>query len=142
MSTTFSAYDIRGRVGETLSTEQAWNVGKAFAEWLPDEGPIVIAKSPAAHPDIFRGFVEGLLLQGRNVIDAGVGGQETVVDTVTTSNTAGAALISHDDAQNIEVMTLFDTDGATITAETGLADIQQLVEAGNFVPAAVKGTLK
>ena len=48
MGTIFSATDIRGYVGESITTEYVWNVGKAFSEWLPQDGPVVIVEAETA----------------------------------------------------------------------------------------------
>lgn len=142
MGTIFSAYDIRGRAGESLTVEYSWNVGKAFAEWLPEEGSVVIAKSVTADASIVHALIEGLQLQGRNVIDTGEGDQQTVMTALFgDQSTAGGIAITHDDAQNIEVISLYDAQGVAVTADQGLTDIEALIESGNFVPAAEKGQL-
>jgi len=141
MGITFSTNDIRGRADDTLTTEHAWNVGKAAAEWLPEQGDIVVVHSADANESTVRALTEGLLLQGRNVIDAGQGDQQAVVVAIGDKQAAGGVLITHDQLQNIEIITLFDAQAATVTAETGLAEIDQLVDAGNFMPAAEKGSI-
>ena len=139
MGTIFSAYDIRGRLGETLTTEYAWTVGRAFAEWLPTEGTIVLATSVGADAKTAHAVVEGILLQGRGVIGAGEGDEQAVKGTIIDTHAAGGVLIAHDDTQNIEIITLFDANGVTVTLEQGLDTIEELITAGNFVPAAEKG---
>lgn len=138
MSTIFSAYDIRGRAGDTLTVEYAWTVGKALAEWLADEGTVVVMKDTGADEAISHALVEGLLLQGRNVA-IGTGDQRAAVNAIATSQAAGGALISRENAQDLVVITLFDASGATVTAESGLMAISELIDAGNFLPAAEKG---
>lgn len=142
MSTIFSAYDIRGRAGDTLSTEQAWNVGRAFAEWIPEEGNIVIASTENANESVVNALVEGLLLQGRNVVNKGaVTDQQAVISAIREEKGVGGMFISRDDLQNIEIISLFNSQGVAITSDNGLSDIAQLVEAANFMPPAEKGKL-
>ncbi len=141
MGITFSTNDIRGRADDTLTTEHAWNVGKAAAEWLPEQGSIVVVRSADANESTVHALIEGLLLQGRNVIDGGQGDQQAVVTAIGDKQAAGGVLITHDQLQNIEIITLFDALGSTVTAETGLAEIDQLVDAGNFIPATEKGSI-
>lgn len=142
MGTTFSAYDIRGNAHDTLTVEYAWTVGKAFSEWLPDQGDVVVYKAQNANGDIAHGLVEGLILQGRTVVDGGYGDHDTVVTTVQDLRAVGGVFISHDEAQNIEIITLFSSDGVAIDQSKGLMDIQELVDSGNFLPAAEKGHIK
>lgn len=142
MGTVFSAYDIRGNANDTLTVEYAWTVGKAFSEWLPEQGDVVVFKSQNANGDIAHGLVEGLILQGRSVVDGGYGDQNAVVATVQDQQAVGGVFISHEDAQGIEVITLFSGDGTVVDQSKGLMDIQQLVDSGNFLPAAEKGHIK
>ena len=142
MGSIFSVYDIRGRAADSLSTEYVWNVGKAFAEWLPEDGAIALVKHPDADQTTTHAFVEGVLLQGRNVLDAGTGDQQGVIALLRDGQAVGGAIITHDSLQNIEVITLLNAQGMGITAESGLTEIAELVEAGNFVPAAQKGEVR
>ena len=40
----FLAYDVRGKVGSDLTAEVARNIGKAFADWLPESGPVAVGR--------------------------------------------------------------------------------------------------
>lgn len=124
-----------------MSNEYVWNVGKALAEWLPYEGTVAVVSTDAASEILFKALVEGLRLQGRTVIDGGRGDQQTLSQINIGSKTAGGVLISHDALQQVEVITLFQENDTAITGDTGLQQISALVDAGNFVPAAVKGEL-
>lgn len=143
MGTTFSAYDIRGRAGDNISVEYAWAVGKAFSEWVSDEGLIVVGTVGQADSSIARGFVEGVLLQGRDVIGVGAGdaNEQAIRVMIADKRAAGAALISHDGIQGIEIIALYDANGAPIRSENGLVAINELAESDNFLPAATKGTI-
>ncbi|MFZ2544723.1 MAG: hypothetical protein WAW80_01985 [Candidatus Saccharimonadales bacterium] len=142
MGTIFSEYDIRGRAGQTLTVEYAWTVGKAFAEWLTDEQDIVVAKANDADETITHALTEGLLLQGRDVVAIGDGSDELIVASIRDNQASGGVLLSHDALQEVDIITLFDTNGVKITAETGLVEIEELIDAGNFLPASEKGEVK
>lgn len=135
----FSGFDIRGRFGDTLTVEYVWNVGKALADWLPEDGTVIVVSSPTANAGVVKAVIEGVRLQGRNVIDGGQGDKATLVHVAGSTQSAGAVLIGHDDLENLETIELFQEDITPITSDTGLSQIAALVEAGNFVPAAVKG---
>lgn len=142
MGTIFSTNDIRGRIDESLTVEYAWTIGKAFAEWLPDDGVVVAVKTADANGPIAHALTEGVLLQGRDVIDAGQGDQLAIVNAIRDNQAVGGYMISHDSLENMGIITLFDRQGVTITAERGLMDIEELITAGNFLPAAEKGTIR
>ena len=141
MSIVFSTQDIRGKLGESLTPEYLWNVGKAFAEWLSEEGLVVVVRDEAVVSAATHPLIEGLLLQGRTVVDAGVGDWQVVVNTMSDRTAVGGVAVTHDAIQGNEIITLFGPQGVAITADSGLVQIGQLVEAGNFEPAAQKGTL-
>lgn len=141
MSIIFSGFDIRGRIDDSLTPEYAWGVGKAFADWLPEDGSVVVVSDPAASQPIVHAVIEGLRLQGRNVLDGGQGDLESLVQINAAAKTAGGILVARDDLQNMETIRLFQENAVAINSDNGLIEIADLVEAGNFVPAAVKGEL-
>lgn len=141
MNTIFSAYDVRGHIDDTLTPGHAWTVGRALSEYLPDEGCVAMAWTADANQNIVRGFAEGVLLMGRDVFDCGQGEMQNVVSAIREQGAAGGALISHDGAQNMEIITIYDASGVTITEANGLISFSKLVDTCNFLPPAKKGTL-
>jgi phosphomannomutase len=141
MSNIFSGFDIRGHIDDSLTPEYAWTVGKAFADWLPEDGPVVVVSDVAASLAIVKAAVEGLRLQGRNVIDGGQGDEQTIIQVSVASKTAGGVLVGHDDLEGLETIRLYQENAVAIGSDNGLIEISDLIEAGNFVPAAVKGEL-
>ncbi|MFZ1360430.1 MAG: hypothetical protein WAS27_00130 [Candidatus Saccharimonadales bacterium] len=141
MSTIFSSFDIRGRLSDTLTPENAWNVGKAFADWLPNEGHITVLSDTAAEPKIVSALIEGVRLQGRAVIDGGHGSIERLIQIIADEPPAGSLYVSHDETQGLEVIQLYQNDGVALSSDNGLIELGELVDAGNFVPSATKGDL-
>lgn len=135
-----SECDIRGTEASGLTVECAWNVGKALADWLPTAGSVVVVYDPA-QKHMADAVVEGLRLQGRSVIDGGNGDSEAAKARIKTGGLSGAAVIGYDDAAKMTTIELFGENAERIESGSGLHEIRQLVEAGNFVPAAVKGEL-
>lgn len=135
-----SAFDIRGTEETGLTIECAWNVGKALAEFLPTMGGVcVMAGDDQA--DLKRGVVEGLRLQGRAVVDAGSGSKDLALSLVKTARLSGAVIIGYDELEKMTTIELYQQEARLIDSQTGLQAIRELVIAGNFVPAAVKGEL-
>jgi hypothetical protein len=135
-----SACDIRGTEATGLTVECAWNVGKALADWLPTAGSVVVVYLPT-QKHMADAVVEGLRLQGRSVIDGGNGDSDAAKARIKTAGLSGAAVIGYDDVDKMTTIELFGEDAERIESKSGLHEIRQLVEAGNFVPAAVKGEL-
>ena len=135
-----SAYDIRGTEESGLTVECAWNVGKALADWLPTAGSVVVMYQPAKK-HIADAVTEGLRLQGRTVVDGGVGVKDRAQSYIKTAGLSGAAVVGSDELEKMTTIELYKEDAKLIDSETGLKEIQQMVEAGNFVPAVTKGEL-
>jgi len=135
-----SAYDIRGTEETGLTVECAWNVGKALADWLPTMGNVVVVYQPN-QKHIADAVVEGLRLQGRSVVDGGAGDREAAKTYISTSGLSGAAVVGYDDLEKVNTIELYREDAKLIDLDNGLKRIRDVVQAGNFVPAATKGEL-
>jgi hypothetical protein len=133
-------YDIRGTTETGLTIECAWNIGKAVADWLPTGGSVIVLFVPAAQP-IVNAIVEGIRLQGRNAVDGGVGDKDAAIAHIRTSGLSGAVVVGVDQSTGVTIIQIHKEDGSRVEGESGLKEIAELVEAGNFVPAAVKGEL-
>jgi phosphomannomutase len=137
---TTTTYDIRGTDQTALSVDYAWNIGKALADWLPTDGRLIVATQPAGE-QLANALIEGLRLQGRSVISGGPLSKEQVSERVTADRLSGGIIIGYDELQKTPTIEVYQHEGRLITSETGLNDIVNVAQSGNFVPAAVKGEL-
>lgn len=133
-------YDIRGTAETGLTIECAWNVGKAVADWLSTGGNVIVLYVPAGQATA-NAVIEGVRLQGRNVVDGGVGDKDAAIAHIKTSGLSGAVVVGVEESTGITSIQIYKEDGGLVDSESGLREIAELVEAGNFVPAAVKGEL-
>ncbi|RKZ37988.1 MAG: phosphomannomutase/phosphoglucomutase [Gammaproteobacteria bacterium] len=70
----FRAYDIRGVVGETLTTANVERIGRAIGSEAIDRGQqtiIVACDGRTSGPDLVEALVTGIRASGRDVIDVG-----------------------------------------------------------------------
>ena len=132
-------YCIQGTAESGLDVETAWNVGKALADWLQTAGNVVVVYDPSQQ-QLATAIMEGIRLQGRNVVDGGVGGSELAVRHINALGLSGAVTVGFNQETQVISIEIFKEDGMRIEGD-GLSEIHALVEAGNFVPAAVKGEL-
>ena len=132
-------YCIQGTTESGLDVETAWNVGKAVADWLQTAGNVVVVYD-AAQQQLATAIMEGIRLQGRNVVDGGIGDSELAVRHIGALGLSGAVTVSFNQETEVISIEIFKEDGGRIEGG-GLNEIHALVEAGNFVPAAVKGEL-
>lgn len=134
-----SASDIRGAEETELTVDVAWNIGKAMADWLSQSGPVIVVYLPTYH-HLAGATIEGLRLQGRDVIDGGHGDGEALITHIMTSRLAGGVRVGFDEADKKVTIELYDAD-AHLVVDSKLREIRELVNGGNFVPADDKGQL-
>lgn len=131
----FKAYDIRGRLPDELNPDIAYRIGRAVAETV-GEGAVVVGydvriDSPALADALTRGLNDG----GREVIDIGLGGTEEVYFQTAHRGAAGGVMVtaSHNPI-DYNGMKLVREGSRPISGDTGLRDIERLVEANAFGP--------
>ncbi len=132
-----SEKDIRGTEETGLTLDCAWNAGKALADWLSNNGEVLVSSIPT-QSTIADAVIEGLRLQGRNVVR--IGSSPDITARITSGNLAGGVAVGFDEADKVITLTFY-SGAVPINSQTGLQDIRQLVDAGNFVPAATKGNI-
>ncbi|MNH33504.1 hypothetical protein D3C79_940260 [compost metagenome] len=114
-------------------------MGRALAEWLSTTGSVAVARGQSADEELVGAVIEGLRLQGRDVCDAGSQDKEALVALVQQAGYSGAVLVAHDQLTDEVTIELYKEEGHLLDSETGLREIKDLMDAGNFVPAAIKG---
>lgn len=139
----FKAYDVRGKVGTELNAETSEQIGRAFADWLPEGGTVAVGRDMRPDSaDLASALIKGLRLQGRDVWDIGEVTSDMIYFTVGKFGLAGGAMItaSHNPGEYNGIK-LCREEAKPIGIETGLAEIRDAAAEGIFVPAAKEGEL-
>lgn len=129
----FKAYDIRGRVPDELNDEIAYRLGRAFAQTV-GEGPVVVGYDIRRDsPGFAAAIIRGLNDEGRDAIDIGLCGTEEVYFQTFHRGSAGGIMVtaSHNPI-DYNGMKLVREGARPISGDTGLRDIERLVEDGVF----------
>jgi phosphomannomutase len=136
----FKAYDIRGKVGTQLNPQFAYNVGRAFADWLPAKGTVVVGHD--MRPDseaLATALMDGIRAQGRDTWDIGLVTSDVVYFAPGKFDLAGGVMItaSHNPGEYNGIK--FCREKALpVGIETGLAEIRDAVLSEVFKPAAAQ----
>jgi phosphomannomutase len=143
--TIFKAYDIRGISGEELTTELAESVGRAVADYLPDEGPVVVGRDMRTDSkDLAEAVIRGLVEQGRDVWDIGLVTTDMVYFSAGRfkDEVAGGVMVtaSHNPGKYNGIK-LIGKGSVPMGAANGLLDIKQLVAEDNFKVPERKGNV-
>src|SRR5690606_20077452 len=74
MAGIFKAYDIRGIVGESVTPQIAYLIGRGLArEVFTEAGPIVVSRDMRTHsPELVALLIRGINDGGRSVFDIGL----------------------------------------------------------------------
>ena len=114
----FKTYDVRGKVPHELNPEIAENIAAAYAEVLKPARVAVGYDVRLTSPELAAGVVEGLLKQGVDVYELGMGGTEEVYHAAFAGQLAGGIMVtaSHNPAE-YNGMKFVARHGAPLTAE-------------------------
>lgn len=136
----FKAYDIRGKVGTELNADVANSVGKALADWLPNEGAVAVGRD--MRPDsaeLAEAVIAGLQAQGRDVINIGQVTSDMIYFAVGNGKLAGGAMVtaSHNPGEYNGIK-LCREEARPIGQESGLFEIRDNVKSQTFKLAATQ----
>jgi phosphomannomutase len=133
----FKAYDIRGRIPDEINETLAYEVGRAYCAFVKARSVVVghdiRLSSPALAAALTRGLTEG----GAEVLDIGLCGTEGVYFATAAEGLGGGIMVtaSHN-PPDYNGMKLVREGSRPISADTGLKDIQALIESQRIPPPA------
>ncbi len=130
----FLAYDVRGKVGTELNPKTVGSIGRAFADWLPNDGAVAVGHDMRPDSkDLAEALISGLLTQGRDVVDIGQVTSDMIYFAVGSLGLAGGAMItaSHNPGEYNGIKFCRD-EAKPVGVESGLDEIKQLVHMESF----------
>ena len=139
----FKAYDIRGRVPEELNEDLAFAIGRAFATFLKARQVVVGYDIRLSSMGISDALSRGLCRSGVEVLDIGLCGTEEVYYATGALNADGGIMVtaSHNPA-DYNGMKLVQKQARPISNDTGLQEIQEIVQKGIFSESGRIGDLR
>ncbi|EEG9581154.1 phosphomannomutase CpsG, partial [Escherichia coli] len=131
--TCFKAYDIRGRLGAELNDEIAYRIGRAYGEFFKPQTVVVGGDARLTSESLKKSLSNGLCDAGVNVLDLGMCGTEEIYfSTWYLGIDGGIEVTASHNPIDYNGMKLVTKGARPISSDTGLKDIQQLVESNNF----------
>lgn len=125
----FKAYDIRGKVGTELTAEAAEAVGRALANFLPEQGAVAVGRD--MRPDsaeLADAVIHGLMSEGRDVIDIGEVTSDMIYFAVGNRELAGGAMVTASHNPGIYNGIKLCREGARpIGEDSGLLDVRDSI---------------
>jgi phosphomannomutase len=139
LSAIFKAYDIRGVVPDQLDEDIARRVGAAFAavQELAPDGKAVVGYDmrPSSQP-LAAAFAEGLTESGVDVVDIGLASTDLLYFASGRLDVPGAMFTASHNPARYNGIKLCRAGAAPVGKESGLAEIQAIVEGGESAEPA------
>ena len=136
----FKAYDLRGRIPGELNDQIAYRIGRAYAEFVKPRKVIVGRDIRLSSEQLAKSLEQGLLDAGVDVHDIGLCGTEVVYYATFAHEMDGGIMVtaSHN-PPDYNGMKFVREGSRPISGDTGLKDIREIAEAGEFTRATRTG---
>lgn len=138
----FKAYDIRGRVPDELNEDICERIGRAFARFLGPRKVVVGHDIRLSSPALCDALARGLTASGVDVHHVGRCGTEEIYFATSWFDMDGGIVVtaSHN-PKDYNGMKLVRDGSRPISGDTGLKEIDRLVEGNDFLEAPVPGSM-
>jgi phosphomannomutase len=144
MLTSFKAYDVRGRIPDELNPTLAYQIGQAYAALVKPSRVAVGRDIRHSSLELQQALVRGLTDCGVDVADIGLCGTEGVYFSTFAEKLDGGIMVtaSHN-PPDYNGMKFVRDRSRPISADTGLLDMQRMIENGQLPkPARKAGTIR
>ncbi len=140
----FKAYDVRGIYPSEVTAELFHLLGRAFVAYLGRGRYAVCRDMRTSSPELAGAFIEGVRLQGGDVVDYGLMGTDLMYYAVASDGLDGGAQItaSHNPGQ-YNGCKLVRREAFPLSGEAGIKEMKEMILAGSIpAPPATKGTIE
>lgn len=139
----YRSYDIRGIVPDEFDADEAYHIGRAYAQFTNAKKVVVARDMRPSGDDIEQKLIEGLTDGGVNVISIGMATTPMFYFAVHYLKTDGGLSVtaSHNPGKYNGVKMTRES-AIPIGGDTGLFEIRDLVEKRNWQPVARKGSIE
>lgn len=146
LSASFKAYDVRGIVGDTITTASVRAVGAAFVDVLDLSGDTVLVGGDMrpSSPEFSQAFADGATARGANVIFLGQISTDELYYASGKLNAAGVTFTASHNPAQYNGMKMSRPGAVPVSSETGLAEIkdraEQYLADGDIPPVSTVGS--
>jgi phosphomannomutase/phosphomannomutase/phosphoglucomutase len=137
--TCFKAYDVRGRVPDELNEALAYDIGRAYAALVGPKQVAVGRDIRHSSAPLQAALSRGLSDAGVDVVDIGLCGTEGIYFATFAEQFGGGIMVtaSHN-PPDYNGMKFVRESSRPISADSGLKDIQRLIEQGSLPAKAAR----
>ncbi|MGB9378643.1 MAG: phosphomannomutase/phosphoglucomutase [Mycobacteriales bacterium] len=141
LSRIVKAYDIRGEVPADFDEEIAGEIGGAFVRTLGASTIVTAYDMRDSSPGLAAAFAAGAATQGADVIEAGLGSTDMLYFAAGSLDVPGAMFTASHNPAKYNGIKLCRAGAAPVGQDSGLAEIQAMVEQGVPAYEGTTGTL-
>ncbi len=134
LSTIVKAYDIRGVVPDDFDEDIARDLGAAFAHLVATPAIVTAHDMRESSVPLSRAFAEGVLSQGVDVVEAGLGSTDMLYFASGSLDLPGAMFTASHNPARYNGIKLCRAGATPIGVDTGLVEIRRLAEMGPLQP--------
>ena len=124
----FKSYDIRGVYGDSIDQDIAYKIGKAFAEFVPDDTIIVGHDGRVSNIEMLDAFTSGIKSINKEIIYVGLAPTDTVYSLSGLLKKPGAVITASHNPKNYNGLKLCNAGAIPIGENSGLMDIKKLAD--------------
>jgi phosphomannomutase len=136
----FKAYDVRGIYPSELNDDAAYQIGRAFVQFLHVSQVAIGRDMRVSSPALARAVIEGITDQGADVIDLGLTTTDELYFAVGKFNYPAGIMITASHNPGVYNGLKFCREQAIpISSETGLDQMRDLILSGHIEPSSHKG---
>jgi phosphomannomutase len=133
----FKAYDIRGLYPNEIDERVAREIGRGFAAYLKASQVAVSRDMRVSSPSIAASFIDGVRLQGTDVVDYGMLPTDVMYFAVVNDGLEGGAQItaSHNPKQYNGIK-MVRAEALPLSGDAGIGDIRDMIRSDRLPPPA------
>ena len=137
--TAFKAYDVRGRIPDEINEQLAYDIGRAYVGFVKPKRVAVGRDIRLSSAELATALKQGLTDSGCDVLDIGLCGTEGVYFATFAERLDGGIMVtaSHNPPDYNGVKFVRE-ESRPISADTGLKDMQAMIESGRLPPKAAQ----
>lgn len=149
LPTIFGSYDIRGIYPDQINEAVAEDIGRGVAALLQQEQlgrhlTVVVGRDMRlSSPTLHTAVIKGLNASGVDVVDVGLVSTPTFYFAVAKGgHDGGIQITASHNPKDYNGLKIVRAGGVAIGKNTGMSDLQQIVQQHQFINSAQQGTTK